>query len=109
MNPADDPVLPEVPLAARASENAADGRPTIPLRAESLASEAEAVVELVVDDEPAVSAVADNGLAAEPIENESDIIVVEDDPPPPPTPPAPHPDKVRRQEYRQLFARLRRS
>jgi hypothetical protein len=40
-------------------------------------------------------------------EDEQDLIVVEDDPPEP-NPPAPMPPQVRRQEYRQLFARLRR-
>jgi hypothetical protein len=36
-----------------------------------------------------------------------DVIVVEDDPTPPPPPPT-NTSAVRRQEYRQLFARLRR-
>ena len=107
LNPADDPVLPEDSLAARAGESAVPERPTIPLRAEPIAARTDAVVELMADEHDSRAMVTNADSTAE--LSETDIIVVEDDPPPPPTPPAPQPDKVRRQEYRQLFARLRRS
>jgi type II secretory pathway predicted ATPase ExeA len=41
------------------------------------------------------------------LDEDQDLIIVEDDPPDP-VPPNPPPPKVRRQKYRQLFARLRR-
>ncbi len=42
------------------------------------------------------------------VEDDRDLIVIEDDVEPSPTAPAPHLGRVRRQEYRQLFARMRR-
>jgi hypothetical protein len=106
LNPADDPVLPEDSLLLRPGESEVPERPTIPLRTEPIAAETDAVVELVAVDNETFTAAADADSAAE--VSETDIIVVEDDPPPPPTPPAPQPEQVRRQEYRQLFAKLRR-
>jgi len=110
LNPADDPVLPEDPALLRSAGDSPPERPTIPLRAESLAVEPEAVVELVAEDlivHP-VATTSDGPADESASENDADIIVVEDDPPPP-APLSPQPGKPRRHEYRQLFARLRRS
>ena len=42
------------------------------------------------------------------VEDDRDLIVIEDEAEPKPTGPNPRPGRVRRQEYRQLFARMRR-
>jgi hypothetical protein len=58
--------------------------------------------------EPQPSATVSAALSTElGSEDDRDLIIVEDDPPEP-NPPTPTPTPVRRQEYRQLFARLRR-
>jgi hypothetical protein len=51
---------------------------------------------------------ANDVLNAEVDPDDVDVIVVEDDPVPPPPPSRTPTSGVRRQEYRQLFARLRR-
>jgi type II secretory pathway predicted ATPase ExeA len=81
LRPADDPVLPEESSTITIGIDPGD----IAVR------------------ETAEITVEDDGEASE----DDDLIVVEDDPPDP-SPPTPSPPKVRRREYRQLFARLRR-
>ena len=100
LNPADDPVLPEP--AFRGAEDAAPERPTIPMPAlgesefPSEGAQAEPMSDLTA---PATQAA--------PVDEDLDLIIVEDDPVPPPKPPT-TPPKVRRREYGQLFAQLRR-
>ncbi|HKD38094.1 MAG TPA: AAA family ATPase [Pirellulales bacterium] len=82
LRPADDPVLPEE------SSTISIGVGSPPLEISASAEIAATTGEATASDD-------------------DDLIVVEDDPPEPP-PRTPSPPKGRRQEYRQLFARLRR-
>jgi hypothetical protein len=89
IDPVDDPVMPEEPLAAPlpqtgAAENAAE--------------------ELMRQQSGLFSS-----METDPVEPDDDLIVVDDDPEPYLGPPAQNaPPRVRRQEYRRLFANLQR-
>jgi hypothetical protein len=90
VDPASDPVLPEYPAAV----------------AEIQESEPDSVVPFVAAKSEPTPAVVDPS-AAEGLDDR-DLIVVEDDSDPTPSGPTRPTGRVRRQEYRQLFARLRR-
>lgn len=103
LRPGDDPVLPEESDAV--SLMIASIEETVPLQRSGIgdAEHTIAVAEMAeMESELPVST-----DAMEPLADEADLIVIEDDPSEP-EPPTPKPPKARRQEYRQLFARLRR-
>jgi type II secretory pathway predicted ATPase ExeA len=109
LRPAEDPVLPEESSTISISIGSAPND----LSLSSSAAFADSGSETEYDefgprkpDDDATDLDAAASLEA-PLDEDQDLIVVEDDPPDP-VPPNPSPPKVRRQEYRQLFARLRR-
>jgi type II secretory pathway predicted ATPase ExeA len=91
VDPASDPVLPEYP-AAVAKIQESELHPVVPF--------------VAAQPEPDIAAADSNTGAGL---DDRDLIVVEDDSDPTPSGPTRPTGRVRRQEYRQLFARLRRS
>ena len=112
LHPADDPVFPEEPAAVGAMTdvpNAAAG-PAEDAAAPDVAHSGTPFPR--IDERDPLGEASDRAVQVASIpadmlaDDDRDLIVVEDDPPEPPPPASPPP--VRRQEYRQLFARLRR-
>ncbi|HEV2969744.1 MAG TPA: AAA family ATPase, partial [Pirellulales bacterium] len=115
LRPAEDPVLPEFPEESGTVSILIGGQTVelpqseIPGEALTFSGRFQQTVNLAdATREPLQAASEPTTLSPDlASEDEQDLIVVEDDPPEP-NPPAPMPPQVRRQEYRQLFARLRR-
>lgn len=132
IHPSQDPVMPEEPVQVNSVSPAAEIKPTIPMPRDPATIRGKApaiksafdrdavmppttaaeinVIPTAVDGAPdkvaeisAAENLAIHGSDASDAD-ETDVIIVEDDPVPPPTAAS----AVRRQEYRQLFARLRR-
>jgi type II secretory pathway predicted ATPase ExeA len=114
LRPAEDPVLPEFPEDS-GTISILIGGPIVELPRSEPPGEApsnsdqlvlaENLAEPPLEPPPAnLSAAMSSELGSD---EDRDLIVVEDDPPEP-SPPTPTPPQIRRQEYRQLFARLRR-
>jgi hypothetical protein len=114
LRPAEDPVLPELPedsgtisimIGGPMAELPQSDTPDEATRGSEPLLQTEKLAE---PQEPQPSATVSAALSTElGSEDDRDLIIVEDDPPEP-NPPTPTPTPVRRQEYRQLFARLRR-
>ena len=133
IHPSEDPVMPEEPRSATPQYRAAGIQPTIPMPRNPAVARASRTSAMPATDGQTVAPLnpmainstggpkaacaetvaeslskgdqAANNLDDDSNVDEVDVIVVEDDPVPPPPTGA---STVRRQEYRQLFARLRR-
>ncbi len=113
IHPSDDPVMPEEAGIDAGDSPPAEMQPTIRIRPNpSIGRSTPAIVRAPDPVEPDAIAQPTAAAANEVDDsdadmNDIDVIIVEDDPVPPP-PTRPTTSGVRRQEYRQLFARLRR-
>jgi hypothetical protein len=113
IHPSEDPVMPEESGIDDASSPAAELQPTIRIRPNpSIVRSTPAILGAPDPVEPdaiaqPIAAAANEAVDADADFDDVDVIIVEDDPVPPP-PTRPTTSGVRRQEYRQLFARLRR-
>jgi hypothetical protein len=112
LNPADDPVLPE-PASRRADPSPA--RPIIPLptlrevaaeKGNSLTESTPRIAAKLTTKAPEKSAAQPTPQS--PVDEDLDLIIIEDDPAPPLQSHAAPVPKVRRREFSQLFAQLRR-
>ena len=113
LHPSEDPVMPDESGIDDADSPPAEMQPTIRIRPNpSIGRSTPAIVRAPDPVEPdaiaqPTAAAANEADDADADLDDVDVIVVEDDPVPPP-PTRPTTSGVRRQEYRQLFARLRR-
>ncbi len=101
-SPEDDPVLPDDDNVSQVIASIEYDSPHNTNSGAKLTGEAE--IAAMHGDGPALSIGDEEGGTGG---DELELIVIEDDPPEP-EPPSPKPPKARQQEYRQLFARLRR-
>jgi type II secretory pathway predicted ATPase ExeA len=115
LRPAEDPVLPEFPEDSGSVSiligGPIDEVPRSEPRGEAPSNSDQLVLAENLAEQPLEPLPPANLTSAMLTElgpdEDQDLIVVEDDPPEP-SPPTPSPPQIRRQEYRQLFARLRR-